>query len=160
VTPECKILLDGARDIADKFTRPDDDFVQLTTIRTPWELIAIPEWEMPPTKEQYFNRDLPNMVVRYKARWVSHIASAWSIKISEDQVASYRQGDAEKSPDRREIVNVVSVSANEIEVYSARMLRTADAPPLITEFEKWGTGDHEYYLMVPTYRALRKVAGL
>jgi hypothetical protein len=148
-----------ARAIAAHFTKPDDDFVPVVVVGLGDRMVLIPaSYSTLDEKYGFWDHALPAFIRAKAARQVTFVASMWALKPdpadAEAELAAYQNGSLEAHPRRREVVLVISVTAHGAQVHMADIMRSANMPPFITEFELLPPERTQLNLVTEAQRAL------
>lgn len=159
-----ELHLDYVREEAARLTKPDEDFMPHVVVITPWEVKILPNiWQTDEAKWHFFDRTLPDFILRTKARSVIHASVAYMAQVTREEVTINEDGrmfgpSVSQRPGRSEVVIVTEASADSLDGFVAPLVRSTNAPPLLGDFERLpDERDAVHGLLRGPIRALRRV---
>lgn len=159
------VLIDGARQIGEDFTQPDDDWMPLWMVVEPQGLATMIFSDL----DKYELMTAVAIFAKLKgAIAVGFVSSVWALAAegvgSSEELQKVMDriqragGSLEDVPGREEQVMITTYSATKVELHRAVITRTDDAPPTLGEFEVMSSDDGQIdgAMVTPIQRALAR----
>lgn len=153
-----------ASEIPKTFTDPGDDWAPFAFLQLRDE-DAIPTLPLGMFMESAGSKDvlaeiiLPEAIKQLKAVRVILLLSVWTSKMAGASLATGQIVQPSECIDREEKVCIMEITADGVQRQAAApIIRLADAPPKLGEWEDWPTASAEGRFVTPLVGALRETA--
>jgi len=163
-------MKDVVKSIENDFTKPDDDWDGMMVMlgESSFDLLPLRfrnEWE----KEIWANTIIPLVIAESKPIMVGQVQSAWVVEAKAKPGATPENAKSYKDiigvqpsqhPDRQEVVILAMITAEQYQIWTAKIVRFKDRPPKLNPWRLWPTkGDVKIsgQFFEPIQKALKEV---